>query len=372
MIRTATILVMLATAAMGQELPRWQKGIFEIHHIHTGSGNAAFFVFPDGTTMLFDAGEVDRSVSSRRSNPLRIAPAVDSSAALAIKKYIEQVRPHTRRIDYVVISHFHPDHYGALPELTRYFKIGKLIDRNYPTYDYPVDLRKHSFDSVGLRKYVAAQQGISVESLAAGRSDQIVSPYPGFLVRNIKNNGDIWTGAGTTTRKIIPEKIDVRDYNENPLSIALKISYGDFDYFTGGDMTGLSGFGLPSWFDTETPVAQVVGRVDVLSLNHHGVRDATNEAFISTLGPRVIVQQSWSSNHPGEEVLHRIISPVLYPGPRDIFATYVHEETKVTYGRWLTDNYKVTEGHIVVRVEDGGKEFSVFSQGKKFGPFQSK
>lgn len=368
----AILLALISCTAFGQDLPPWQKGFFDIHHIHTGSGNATFFVFPDGTTMLFDAGEVDRSIGSRRSNPLHISPQVDSTAAIAIRKYINRVLPHARQIDYVVISHFHPDHYGAFAELVRYFKVGKLIDRNYPTYSDPVDIRKHSFDSAGFRKYVAAQRGLYVESLKAGRNDQIVARYPGFSVRNIKNNGELWTGEGVSTTRIIPEKIDLKDYNENPFSIALKISYGAFDYFTGGDMTGLQGFGLPVWFDTETPVAKVVGKVEVLSLNHHGVRDATNESFLATLAPRVIVQQSWSSNHPGEEVLHRMISPAIYPGPREIFATFVHEETKVTYGRWLTDNYKSMEGDVVVRVGEGGKEFSVFAGGKKFGPFQSK
>ena len=169
--------------------------------------------------------------------------------------------------------------------------------------------------------------------------------------------------------------------NENPLSLAFKISYGAFDYFTGGDMTGLTGFGLPAWFDMETPVAKVVGKVDAMTLNHHGIRDASNEFFLKTLAPRVIVQQSWSSNHPGEEVLHRIISPATYEGPRDIFATYVHDETITTYGRWLTDNYKSTRGHIIIRVLTGGSEFMVYVLDdnrvgqpliKTFGPYESK
>ncbi|MEJ0031683.1 MAG: MBL fold metallo-hydrolase [Bacteroidota bacterium] len=347
----------------------WTKGNLDIHHINTGVGNAAFFIFPDGTTMLFDAGEVDRNSSSRRSNPLKVAPATDSSAALCIKKYINKVLPGVDHIDYVVISHFHVDHYGAFSELVKYFKINKLIDRSYPAYD---DVIKRSFDSVGVRKYITAQKGIKTEKLIVGRKDQIVANYPGFFVRNIKSGGDIWSGNGESTIKIIPDRLDPKDYNENPLCIALKISYGDFDYFTGGDMTGLQGFGLPTWFDTETPVAKVVGKVDALSLNHHGVRDATNEFFLKTLAPRVIIQQSWSSNHPGEEVLHRMISQSIYPGPRDIFATYVHEETKVTYGMWLRDNYKSTAGDILLRVSEGGKEFSVFVNDQKYGPFQSK
>ena len=43
--------------AVGQVLPPWQTGYLDIHHINTGHGDAAFYIFPDGTTMLLDAGE---------------------------------------------------------------------------------------------------------------------------------------------------------------------------------------------------------------------------------------------------------------------------------------------------------------------------
>ena len=42
---------------VGDALPTWQKGYLDIHHINTGCGNCAYVIFPDGTTMLIDAGE---------------------------------------------------------------------------------------------------------------------------------------------------------------------------------------------------------------------------------------------------------------------------------------------------------------------------
>lgn len=42
---------------VGAPLPDWEDGILDIHHISTGRGDAAFMIFPDGTTMLVDAGE---------------------------------------------------------------------------------------------------------------------------------------------------------------------------------------------------------------------------------------------------------------------------------------------------------------------------
>ncbi len=361
--------------------------------------------------MLFDAGDVDRKSRLKVPNPLKASPHLPNdsiSAAQCIVNYINQVYPSIKHVDYGVISHFHTDHFGSINEQSKlsskgsYYLSGitevnehlpfkKIIDRNYPMYNYPVDIKTKSFDKesfVNYTSFINSQSGkknLTAEALKTGSKTQILqlfkpAKYPSFLVRNIKSNGELWSGDGEKTIKIIPDTLLLKDYNENPLSIALKISYGKFDYFTGGDMTGLQGFGLPGWFDTETPVAKVTGTVEALSLNHHGVRDASNEFFLRKLTPQVIVQQSWSSNHPGEEVLHRLISP-FFPGKRDIFATYIHEETITTYGRWLDENYLSKHGHIVIRVAPEGNSFYVYiledtaaklKLKKIFGPYEAK
>jgi len=46
----------LAQVKVGDTLPSWSEGYLDIHHINTGKGEAAFFMLPDGTTMLVDAG----------------------------------------------------------------------------------------------------------------------------------------------------------------------------------------------------------------------------------------------------------------------------------------------------------------------------
>src|SRR4051812_13110964 len=78
----------------GDMLPPWQEGYLDLHHINTGRGNAAFFIFPDGTTMLFDAGEQDpsdpRTLSARNSV---IHPNNKKRPFEWIVAYIKQVAP---------------------------------------------------------------------------------------------------------------------------------------------------------------------------------------------------------------------------------------------------------------------------------------
>lgn len=42
---------------VGDVLPAWAAGTLDIHQIVTGRGNSAFMMFPDGTTLLLDAGD---------------------------------------------------------------------------------------------------------------------------------------------------------------------------------------------------------------------------------------------------------------------------------------------------------------------------
>jgi beta-lactamase superfamily II metal-dependent hydrolase len=164
------------------------------------------------------------------------------------------------------------------------------------------------------------------------------------------------------------------------LSTCIKITYGNFDYFTGGDISGIDAFGGTDLSSVESHIAPVVGPVDVATLNHHGNRDSQNAYYVRTIRPRVWVQQNWSSDHPGEEVLRRITSETLYPGERDIFSTIMLQANKDVIGDRL-NAYKSQQGHIVVRVYNGGAKYEVYilndaSEKRevlaKFGPYESR
>jgi hypothetical protein len=58
---------------VGETLPPWTQGTLDIRQISTGRGNCALFVFPDGTSMLVDAGAISGN------NPRYVAPRPDDS-----------------------------------------------------------------------------------------------------------------------------------------------------------------------------------------------------------------------------------------------------------------------------------------------------
>lgn len=384
-----------------EALNPWQEGYLDIHHIHSGRGNATFCIFPDGTSLLIDAGDLDKARFEARYAPLKAAPAYPHDSVRSgkyIAQYIRRVLPSgiQPRLDYALITHFHADHYGNVRETTPMAKnggfkltgitevgyelpIGTLLDRGH---HFPTDLNAYYKDEPTFQNYLAfirsqsQNQKFRHQALLAGANDQIrllykPDSYPAFSVRNIKSSNQIWSGRRSEATGLFPSDSSLvkGSFNENPLSLAVKISYGSFDYFTGGDNTGMRFPGFPTWFDVETPMAAVIGKVEAMALNHHGNRDATNENFVRALAPRVAVQQLWCSDQPGQEVFHRLVSPHIFSGPRDIFSTYMHEETKVTMGPWLTNGYQSTEGHILIRVEPGGMRFFVLILSEVRGNF---
>ena len=379
---------------VGKPLPHWSPGELEIIHINTGGGNSAFVIFPDSTTLLVDAGDLDRTGFVVDWSPLKLAPRRPADSVTpgeAIRQMIVHEMPRGRspRLDYALITHFHVDHYGfvrpglkasklgdyvltGITEVGDVIPIGTLIDRGFPDYTTPIPLEvKLGPTLTNYRKFQAAQaerRGTVLARLDVGSDRQIhplQSPntYPSFRVLNVKANGEITDGHGGRRAIFDPKDTIAEDgsYLENALSQALKISYGRFSYFTGGDMTGLGDGTVPGWYDTETPVSAVVGPVDVLTLDHHGNRDATNANFLRAMQPRVIVQQSYVSDQPGGDVVHRLISPALWQGPRDFFSTFVADETKVALGPWLTRALNSSSGHIVVRVVPGGSQYFVYT-----------
>jgi hypothetical protein len=229
---------------------------------------------------------------------------------------------------------------------------------------------------------------MKVERLKPGRNDQIVlrrdpAKYPNFEVRNISANGEVWTGVGANTRAYHPRIADLKpeDYpTENMCSMGIRVSYGKFDFYSGGDIPGVHREGAPVWNDMETPVAQAVGPVEVSVLNHHGNRDSQNAFFVASLRPQVFIIPVWSADHPGHDVLERMYSERLYPGPRDVFATNMLEANRLVIGP-LLDRLKSSQGHIVVRVNPGGGAFHViilddsaetYRVKASYGPYQSR
>ncbi|MGV8090586.1 MAG: ComEC/Rec2 family competence protein [Mangrovibacterium sp.] len=368
-----------AQPKIGDEFPLWVEGYLDIHHINTGKGEAVFFILPDGTTMLVDAG------ATARPKPRVTDPRPDGSRTPGewISRYILHFLENQpeKKLDYILLTHFHDDHMGELYPglktskkgnyiLTGITEVGenipfdKIVDRNWPDYNWPEPLKADYIQNyIRFVKWQVENKGLKAGQFQVGENKQFTllrSPekYPEFEIRNLAANGQVWTGVATNVRNYFPamEDLDPKEYpGENKLSCAIRMSYGKFDYFNGGDLTN----GAPgSWQDIETPVGMVTGPVEVCEANHHAYYDAMGVPFLQALRPRVIIVQVWSPSQPDNRALSWMMSSGTYPGPRDIFTTNMMEETRTVTGR--ADQLKSQQGHIVIRVNPGGESYMIY------------
>jgi len=387
----------------GSPISVWQPGMLDIHQISSGRGNAGLYIFPDGTTLLVDAGELP--VKTAQHTPDR--PDGTRPAGERIVRYLRHALAHEPQpaLDYAIMTHFHDDHMGGpsdksptatcgaykltgVTQVGESLRIGKLLDRGWPDYDYPKPLQAAATKNYrAFVKWQTEHNGLKVERFEPGRVDQVVlrrdsRKYPTFRFRNVGATGEIWTGQGEATQKHFPPLETVpRAFwpHENMCSISFLLSYGKFDYFNGGDIPGVKAKLMPAWHDVETPVAKAVGPVDAAILDHHGYLDTQNEFFVATLRPQVWTLSVWDAHHPTAGVWERIRSTKLYPGPRDVFATDLHPANRKAIDG--IDKLASCAGHIVLRVAPGGDRFRVVivddtSEShrvtKVFGPYTSR
>lgn len=393
------VLLFFTNFISGQEtqLPPWQEGFLDIHHINTGRGNASFILFPDGTSLVVDCGDMSemhpRVLSERNAAAV---PNHSKTPAQWVADYIFQFHPKGKDaiINYALITHYHDDHFGeidslkkldpeggyiltGITELGSCIPIRTLIDRGD---DFPIDfkekevqkrleLARDPYSMLGTLKeywkfidYQSKTNRLVHEKFMVGSSRQISlknkrQQFTTFVVKNLFANGEICSDVENQTYNLVNQG---EYHGENELSTGIRISYGEFDYYTGGDIGGIDQFGQNDPNSMESKAAPVIGPVDVATLNHHGNRSSLNTFFVSCLRPRVWIQQNWSSDHPGMDVLRRITSKKLYPGERDLFATVMLEPNKLVIGELINRSYQSQSGHILVRVYPGGKNYSVF------------
>jgi hypothetical protein len=288
-------------------------------------------------------------------------------------------------LDYALLTHLHGDHIGdvtakspksalgdykltGISDVAEATPIRKLIDRGYPGYDYPAPVTDPT--TLNYRSFIEsiAKSGTNVEQVQVGSSHQIHEPHsqPLSTVRILAGNGHVWSGAEETSLAQFPDQrgLDQRGLDpshratENSCSIALRVNYGDFSYFTGGDLCSDTNYGRALWRDVETPAGKAAGPVSVSTCNHHGYFDATGPEFVRAVRPKVWILQSWHASHPAMSTLANLYSSMLSPHSPDVFCLGLHPAAALSCARF-SDNFKSSQGHVLVRVAPGGAKFSV-------------
>ena len=169
----------------------------------------------------------------------------------------------------------------------------------------------------------------------------------------------MWTGSGTSVKKTFPDNSSYLEGvassmpNENMNSTAFRLSYGKFDYFAGGDLECDETLVFP-WRNTEKPVADAVGKVEVMKANHHGSVGDNSQYFLDKLAPQAIVVNTWRKVQPRVSTYERFKS-----SGADVFTTNLD----ASYAEGYSDggaSLAYTHGHYVVCVAPGGDHYCIY------------
>lgn len=360
-------------AAVGTPLPEWTEGCLDIHAINSARGECTFFILPDGTTMTIDAGEF-RTSSPRFANDVQ-RPDSLTRPTDTYARYMRHFMP-SDSLDYFLLSHFHMDHMGQIePEYTADAK-GKYIlsgltalyrkvpfrdiyDRAYPDYDGMAAIAMSTKALDNYRKFIDYET--TCGTLRANRfelgKDQLTlkhapDRYPGFSISNICANGYVWDGAKSVDCYAGAER------RENGTSCGILISYGDFDYFTAGDIGENSGIKDSPTQNTEYMSAKAIGRpIEAVKAHHHMSPHTMQSAMMGILQPDVIVTQSFYIREiqPDKDIIHRICNG----GNTRMYFTNI-DESLVQADPDAYAGCTAIGGHIVIRVLPGGGQYYVY------------
>ncbi|MEW5719038.1 MAG: MBL fold metallo-hydrolase [Chloroflexota bacterium] len=234
------------------EVSRWQPGQLMIVLMDVRHGDAQLIVSPTGATLLIDAGEED------------YAPGV----AEKIRKTLGKLE-----VDYLLASHYHIDHIGAFVPLLREQGLvvrRAILDRGGG---------RAAYDSAPYRRYFdyVSDPSHGLERVRLVTGDKI-DLGPAIKVDVLSaGDSDARTNCGMT----------VQGKNDNDYSIVLWLTFGDFDYWTAGDLSGMDTL---EYTNVESACAKFVPRpADLFKANHHAISTNNNASLLQTLQPQAIL-----------------------------------------------------------------------------------
>lgn len=230
-------------AAASQVVSEAQKlDTLTVRFVDVGQGDGTIVEFPDGKTLVIDAGRDS-----------------DSGAAMNATLSADD----RQQIDWLVATHPDADHIGGIPAVISANAVNSVWapDCNHDTETFTRFLQS------------VADKGLSIDAAARGKTIATGDAYSIEI---------LWPDAGASFD-------DTNDY-----SVVIKVTYGKTTFLFTGDATN------------DDLIQAGCGDIDVLKVAHHGSDTGTSPALLSALTPKIAVISYGLDNsygHPTQAVL---------------------------------------------------------------------
>lgn len=232
-----------------------------IDFLDVGQGDSALITFPDGQTMLVDAGGRPDygNAGDFEADKARIGEFV-------VSEFLWERG--LASIDHIVASHADADHIQGLVDVAKNFKIGKA---------YFATVQGESSDYLELRK-ILDDRNVGVEYLKAGDVFEIGGARIDVLYPSLAENG----------------------LSENDRSLVMLVSFGENTVLLTGDAEAEA--------ERRLMAAGNIRQFDVVKAPHHGSRSSSTMEFVNRTRPELVivpVGRRSQFGHPHPEVVER-------------------------------------------------------------------
>ena len=257
-----------------------------IYTIDVEGGQSTLLVSPSGASMLVDTGWPGNNAR----DAVRIQAAMKDAGIT--------------QIDHVLITHFHTDHVGGVPELVKRVKVGEFLDHGPNREDS--DITRHDFAA-----YLKAIDGTPRRIVHPGDTIAI----PGLKVVVLVADGEHIAAVPGIKPEPNPycatERAWPADPSENARSSGVLVTFGKFKFLDLGDLTGAKEVALVC---PNNPI----GAVDLYLVDHHGMDLSNARALVDAIHPVASIMingahkagmpEAWQTVHdsPGMQDLYML------------------------------------------------------------------
>lgn len=239
------------------------SGKLRVYFVDVEGGQSTLFVTPEGQSLLIDTGWPGNN--ERDANRI-VAAAKDAGLS---------------RIDYVLLTHFHDDHVGGVPQLVARIPVGAFIDHG------PNRELDHGVTERGFAAYQKVIADGKYKRILAKPGDLL--PIAGIHATVISADGNLLQGSLPGAGKANPfcQRSETRpaDQTENSRSVGVQITFGALKLLDLGDLT----------WDKEMQLMcpmNKLGAIDVYIVSHHGWYQSSSPALVDAIHARVAIMDN--------------------------------------------------------------------------------
>ena len=327
----------LCLALAGLNLsPAWAaKGNLQVYFVDVEGGQSTLFLTPAGQSLLIDTGW-----------PENAGRDADRIAAAAKRLGVS-------KIDYVLLTHYHDDHSGGVPQLVQRIPVGTFIDHGpntEPKAGGPTEKIWEAYQQVlatGKYKHLVAHAGDVLP--IAGMKTTVISSNGEVIGRNLPGGGEANPYCKTPETKPM-------DHSENSRSLGVLINFGGLKILDLGDLT----------WDKEMQFmcpANRLGRIDILIVSHHGLNPSSSHALVDAIHPRVAIMDNAATKGGAPQIIDEVKQA---PGLETLWQLHYSERGGAehnTPAEYIANPQGPDQGNYFLLTATSKGSFTVFNSG---------